>query len=93
MEKELQPSLNLTTYMVDGKKLTECQMRIIGLSVKGLMRKEMAEELGKSRHTIDTHLDRIYKLLDLHSDKQLTAWACAMDLMRTAAFLGMKYWF
>ena len=63
--------------IIDGKKVTPCQARVISLGTLGIQRKTIAHHLGNSKHTIDTHLDRIYKLLDIHDGRQLVAWALA----------------
>lgn len=65
------------TFEIAGKTITLCQARIISLAALGLLRKTIADHLGNSRHTIDTHLDRIYKLLGINDGRQLVAWALA----------------
>ncbi len=62
-------------FEVDNRLITHCQARIISLFIHGLPRKQMAHILGNSRHTIDTHIDRIYKLLNLHDSRQVIVWA------------------
>lgn len=64
-------------FTVGQYTLTLCQARIISLSAPGLQRKTIAHHLGNSRHTIDSHLDRIYKLLGINDGRQLVAWALA----------------
>lgn len=62
-------------FEVDGKKLTLCQARIISLLTHGLQRKQLAHYLGNSHHTIDTHLDRIYKELGINDSRLVLVWA------------------
>jgi len=62
-------------FDVDGKKLTLCQIRIISLSIHGLQRKQLADYLGNSHHTIDSHLNTIYKELKLHDARLVLLWA------------------
>jgi hypothetical protein len=33
--------------------------------------------LGNSKHTVDSHFDRIYKLLQINDSRQLVVWALA----------------
>ncbi len=62
-------------FEVDGKELTLCQARIVSLLMHGLQRKELAHYLGNSKNTIDTHLDRIYRELNLHDSRLVLVWA------------------
>lgn len=62
-------------FEVDGKELTLCQARIVSLLMHGLQRKQLALCLGNSHHTIDTHLDRIYKALEINDSRLVMLWA------------------
>lgn len=78
MEKQPLTTVQPTVTVIVGQHmLTMCQARIVSLSALGLQRKTIAHHLGNSRHTIDTHLDRIYKLLGINDGRQLVAWALA----------------
>lgn len=47
--------------------LTEREQKIIELMTKGLIKKEIADQLDLSYHTVDTHLRNIYTKLHVHS--------------------------
>lgn len=79
-------------FEVDGKELTLCQARIISLLTHGLQRKQLAHYLGNSRHTIDTHLDRIYKLLRKNDSRHVMLWAL-QNGFDTEGNLNNKYLF
>lgn len=63
------------TYVVAGITITECQMRIISLNAAGLLRKEMTSILSVELSTVNTHFNRIYKLLNLARSNKLVTWA------------------
>jgi DNA-binding NarL/FixJ family response regulator len=48
--------------------LTEREQRVLELMAKGLIKKQIAEELALSYHTVDTHIRNIYGKLHVHSD-------------------------
>jgi DNA-binding NarL/FixJ family response regulator len=47
--------------------LTAQEQKILGLMTQGLIKKEMADQLSLSYHTVDTHLRNIYTKLDIHT--------------------------
>lgn len=47
--------------------LTAREQRILELMTKGLIKKEIADQLDLSYHTVDTHLRNIYTKLHVHS--------------------------
>jgi DNA-binding NarL/FixJ family response regulator len=47
--------------------LTERERGVLELMVKGLIKKEIADQLSLSYHTIDTHLRNIYQKLHVHT--------------------------
>ncbi len=47
--------------------LTEREQRILELMTQGLIKKEIADKLSLSYHTVDTHLRNIYTKLHVHS--------------------------
>lgn len=49
-------------------ELTRGELRVLRLLVKGLKRREIAEELNLSLHTVDTHLANSYSKLRVHND-------------------------
>lgn len=75
-------------FIVDGIEITIAQARIIILSTYGLQRKQMADLLNISKNTIDTHLDRIYKLLKVQSQPMLMIWAVRNGLYANGHLQG-----
>ena len=53
------------------QRLTESERRIVALLVKGCSARLVAERLGISKRTVETHKSNIYKKLSLHSTEQL----------------------
>jgi RNA polymerase sigma factor (sigma-70 family) len=49
------------------KNLTERETQIIHLLPKGYTNKEIANILGITESTVETHLDRIFRKLDVRS--------------------------
>lgn len=49
------------------KNLTERETEIVGLLPKGYSNKEIANHLRISEHTVETHLDRIFRKLQVKS--------------------------
>jgi DNA-binding NarL/FixJ family response regulator len=47
--------------------LTAREKKILELMTQGLIKKEIADRLGVSYHTVDTHLRNIYTKLHVHS--------------------------
>jgi DNA-binding NarL/FixJ family response regulator len=47
--------------------LTEREREILELTVEGLIKKEIADKLSLSYHTVDTHLRNIYTKLHVHT--------------------------
>jgi DNA-binding NarL/FixJ family response regulator len=47
--------------------LTEREVRILELMTQGLLKKEIADRISVSYHTVDTHLRNIYTKLHVHS--------------------------
>lgn len=47
--------------------LTERERRILELMIEGLIKKEIADQLSISYHTVDTHLRNIYTKLHVHT--------------------------
>jgi DNA-binding CsgD family transcriptional regulator len=54
---------------------TRRQQEILGLLVAGMSDKQVAARLGVSRHTVRSHLDRLYSMTGLHNRTALVvAW-------------------
>ncbi len=49
------------------KNLTERETEIVELLPKGYSNKEIANQLRISEHTVETHLDRIFRKLQVKS--------------------------
>jgi two-component system, NarL family, nitrate/nitrite response regulator NarL len=47
--------------------LTERELEILNLMVEGLTKKQIGESLSLSYHTIDSHIRKIYKKMDVKS--------------------------
>ena len=47
--------------------LTVREQKILELMTRGLIKKEVADKLSLSYHTVDTHLRNIYTKLHVHS--------------------------
>jgi pSer/pThr/pTyr-binding forkhead associated (FHA) protein len=54
-------------------RLSEAQHRVFERILKGLSEKEIAAELGVSRHTVHRHICRIYELAHVNSRSELLA--------------------
>lgn len=54
-------------------QLSQREEQVLDLLAQGYLYKEISEELGLSRHTVDTYLRRIYEKLHVHSRAQATA--------------------
>ena len=51
----------------DGYNLSEREKEILSLLVEGLSKKQIAEKIFLSHHTVDSHLRNIYAKLEVHS--------------------------
>jgi predicted ATPase/DNA-binding SARP family transcriptional activator/DNA-binding CsgD family transcriptional regulator len=56
------------------RPLTRREEQVAALVARGLTNRQIAGHLSISESTIETHVARIFKKLDLHSRTQLTAW-------------------
>lgn len=59
-----------------GPDLTDRELDVLRLVVRGMTKKEIATELGLSTHTVDTHIRNIYQ--KLHVNNRAGAVAAAM---------------
>lgn len=57
----------------EGKALGARELEILEMLAKGFLKKEIADKLGVSYWTIQTHVGRIYKKLHVHSRAQAVA--------------------
>lgn len=51
----------------DGYSLSEREKEILSLLVEGLSKKQIAEKIFLSHHTVDSHIRNIYAKLEVHS--------------------------
>jgi len=56
---------------IDG--LTPAQQEVLRLALCGLIEATIAERLGRSWHTVHTHVKAIFKRLEIHSRTELLA--------------------
>jgi DNA-binding CsgD family transcriptional regulator len=56
----------------EGKGLTETELRVATLVAQGLANKEVAAALFVTVHTVEAHLSRIYRKLDIRSRRELS---------------------
>lgn len=61
--------------------LTAREQEVLGFLVKGLIKKEIAEELGISQHTVDMHLRAIYRKLEVRSQTEAVSKALRQGLV------------
>ena len=62
-------------YRFGEKVLTKAQARVVSLMLHGLIRKQIAELLGISIHTVNKHTENVYKELDINDCKLIVGWA------------------
>jgi DNA-binding NarL/FixJ family response regulator len=60
--------------------LTERERETLSLLAKGLIKKEIAEQMGVSYHTVDTHVRNIYGKLQVHNLSGAVAKAIQLGL-------------
>lgn len=60
-------------HSTDEKALAARELEILEMLAKGFLKKEIADKLGISYWTIQTHVGRIYKKLHVHSRSQAVA--------------------
>lgn len=61
--------------------LTAREVEVLGFLVKGLIKKEIADELLISQHTVDMHLRAIYRKLEVRSQTEAVSKALRQGLV------------
>lgn len=61
--------------------LTSREEEVLGFLVKGLIKKEIADELSISQHTVDMHLRSIYRKLEVRSQTEAVSKALRQGLV------------
>ncbi len=61
--------------------LTAREVEVLGFLVKGLIKKEIADEMSISQHTVDMHLRSIYRKLEVRSQTEAVSKALRQGLV------------
>lgn len=61
-------------------KLTDREAEVLRLTVKGMLNKQIARELGIGEKTVKAHLGRVYERLGVTNRADATAWAIESGL-------------
>ncbi|MBX9032919.1 helix-turn-helix domain-containing protein [Gordonibacter massiliensis (ex Traore et al. 2017)] len=69
----------------DGAQLTPKELEVMVFAYRGFTSKRIAEELGVSASTVDTHLKHAFHKLDVHSRQELIDLVDALDLPTPSA--------
>jgi len=64
---------------VDPDALTEAELRVRALAERGVRAAKIADQLFLSVNTIESHLQHIFRKLDINSQRELMALARAPD--------------
>ncbi len=67
----------LADYLADQPRLTDRQREIARLVATGSSNRAIAESLGLSERTVETHVQNLLSKLGFHSRAQIAAWAVA----------------
>ena len=63
--------------------LTERELEVLLVLVRGESNRTIAEDLGISAKTVGHHVQRVYRKAGVHSRAAATLWAVEHDLVRT----------
>lgn len=74
-------TFNAVTPATPETDLTDRERETLSLLVKGFIKKEIAEQLGVSYHTVDTHVRNIYGKLQVHNLSGAVAKAMRLGLI------------
>ena len=61
--------------------LTERELEVLVVLVRGRSNQEIAEDLGISAKTVGHHVQNVYRKADVHSRAAATRWAFEHDLV------------
>lgn len=76
MEQNVTPqTLETCKYRFGEHVLTKAQARVVSLTLHGLIRKQIANLLGISTHTVNKHIENVYKELGINDCKLVIGWA------------------
>jgi DNA-binding NarL/FixJ family response regulator len=74
-------TFNAVTPAAPETDLTDRERETLSLLVKGFIKKEIADQLGVSYHTVDTHVRNIYGKLQVHNLSGAVAKAMRLGLI------------
>lgn len=74
MEKELKEEIESMDYELPPVKLTSRELQIARLSCEGLLSKEIADHLGISQRTVETHKNNLYRKLGINNMAELVSY-------------------
>ena len=74
MEKELKEEIESLHYELPPVKLTSRELQIARLSCDGLLSKEIADRLGISQRTVETHKNNLYHKLGINNMAELVSY-------------------
>ena len=63
------------------ERLTHREEEVLGFLVRGLIKKEIADELSISQHTVDMHLRSVYRKLEVRSQTEAVSKALRQGLV------------
>jgi DNA-binding NarL/FixJ family response regulator len=70
------------TQPAEGATLSEQERNVLSLAAKGYSYEEIAVMLQRSHHTVETHVKRIYRKLQVHNKAEAVYEARKLGLMR-----------
>ena len=74
MEKELKEEIESLHYELPPVKLTSRELQIARLTCDGLLSKEIADRLGISQRTVETHKNNLYHKLGINNMAELVSY-------------------
>ena len=75
MEKQLKEEISkLPETVLPAVKLTARELEIGRLTSQGLLSKEVADKLGISQRTVETHKNNLYRKLGINNNAELVSY-------------------